>query len=164
MWHALLVAVLSHLWLCGSMELSGPPSTHVLEDSSVCTDYGCVVMAGWGDIYSQTWFCSPTCLCMLKAMSTFDLSESSLSPNTDHGCNLKSQLTPSVCLAALLLTFSLLFSILPLLGLVIYVGPYDGFLCPCHLSNLISSPCSLPTHSTELLLCYSTYLVTQGSF
>lgn len=113
-----------------------------------------------GDIYSQTWFCFSACLSAPKAMSTFDLSETSLSLSTDHGCNLKSQLTPSVCLSALLLTFSLLSSTLLLVGLVIYVGPYDGFSCPCHLADLISSPGSLPTHNTELLLCYSLYLVT----
>lgn len=67
-------------------------------------------------------------------------------PNTDHGCNLKSQLTPSVCLSALLLPFSLVSSSLPLVGVVIYVGPYDGLLGPCHPSDLISNPCSLPTH------------------
>lgn len=78
----------------------------------------------------------------------------------DHGCNSKSQLAPSVCLPALLLTFSLLFSTLPPVVLVIYVGKSDGLLCPCHPSDLISSPCSLLKHSTKLLLCYSSYLVT----
>lgn len=80
--------------------------------------------------------------------------------NTDHSCNLKNRFTPSVYLTSLLLTFSLLFSSLPLVGLVIYIRLYDGLSCSCHLSDLITNAPSSHTHSSKFLLCYSTYLVT----
>lgn len=120
-------------------------------------------LEGWmgGYLQPNLFLLSSLFVCAKSRVHLWPFWNPCLSPISDHGCNSKSQLTPSICLSALLLTFSLLFSTLPLVGLVIYVGLYDGLSCPCHLSNLISSPCSLPTPSTELLQCYSTYLVTR---